>query len=107
MLSHAPSHNTAHLAATAVISGLVVAGTLLGYQHIRREQKVENLKHSIPELDEKHKAERLGNFGFATPPLQLSKEDERSAALAARALQGDYDDGLFVLLFQPRSARGG
>ena len=34
----------------------------------------------------------LTNFG-AAKPTGLSKEDERSAALAARAQKGDYDDG--------------
>jgi len=35
---------------------------------------------------------KLTNFG-AAKPTGLSKEDERSAALAARAQKGDYDDG--------------
>lgn len=35
---------------------------------------------------------KLTDFGAATP-AKLSKEDERSAALARRAQQGDYDDG--------------
>lgn len=36
---------------------------------------------------------KLTDFGVATPSSGLSKEDERSAALAARAQKGDYDDG--------------
>jgi hypothetical protein len=36
---------------------------------------------------------KLNDFGAAEPVLPLSKEDERSAALAARALKGDYDNG--------------
>jgi hypothetical protein len=36
---------------------------------------------------------QLTKFGGADPAQQLSKEDERSAALARRAQMGDYDDG--------------
>lgn len=36
---------------------------------------------------------KLTDFGAASPPIPVSKEDERSAALAARAQKGDYDDG--------------
>jgi hypothetical protein len=39
---------------------------------------------------------KLTDFGVATPSSGLSKEDERSAALAARAQKGDYDDGRFI-----------
>ena len=37
---------------------------------------------------------KLTDFGAASPSLPLSKEDERSAVLAARAQKGDYDDGM-------------
>lgn len=36
---------------------------------------------------------KLIDFGAASPTIPLNKEDERSAALAARAQKGDYDDG--------------
>jgi len=36
---------------------------------------------------------KLTEFGAATPPKQISLEDQRSTALARRAQQGDYDDG--------------
>jgi hypothetical protein len=36
---------------------------------------------------------KLTDFGAAPPSTGMSKEDERSAALAARARKGDYDDG--------------
>ena len=36
---------------------------------------------------------QLTEYGSPAAP-QLSKEDERSAALARRAQQGDYDDGM-------------
>jgi hypothetical protein len=36
---------------------------------------------------------KLTDFGAASPQMGMSKEDERSVALAARAQKGDYDDG--------------
>lgn len=36
---------------------------------------------------------KLTEFGVAENGIPLSKEDERGAALARRAQQGDYDDG--------------
>jgi hypothetical protein len=40
---------------------------------------------------------KLTDFGAAPLSPGPSKEDERSAALAARAQKGDYDDGLIQL----------
>jgi len=37
---------------------------------------------------------KLTEFGAATPLKQISQEDQRSTALARRAQQGDYDDGM-------------
>jgi hypothetical protein len=42
---------------------------------------------------------KLTDFGAASPTVGLSKEDERSAALAARAQKGDYDDGMDATLY--------
>ena len=47
------------IAATAVLSGLAVAGTIFGAQAIRRKVAVGNLKSSIPSVDEKHHAEKV------------------------------------------------
>ncbi|KAI9731848.1 MAG: hypothetical protein M1818_007713 [Claussenomyces sp. TS43310] len=90
----ATSSSQLQFAATAAVSGAVVAGAILGYQHVRRQERVEDLKSSIPALDRDHHAEKLTDFGAASPPVGLSKEDERSAALAARAQKGDYDEEL-------------
>lgn len=46
----AASSTQAQLAATAIVSGAVVAGAILGYQHVRRVERTEDLKRSIPEL---------------------------------------------------------
>lgn len=37
---------------------------------------------------------KLTEYGVVTPPI--SEEDRRSALLAKRAQQGDYDDGMFM-----------
>ena len=44
---------------------------------------------------------KLTDFGAASPQIGMSKEDEQSAALAARAQKGDYDDGRFPTLIRP------
>lgn len=41
---------------------------------------------------------KLTDFGAAVPLTTGSREDERAAALARRAQQGDYDDGWGPLL---------
>lgn len=87
---HANTHQS-QLAATAVISGAAVAGAILGYQTYRRKEAVKGLKASIPDINERHHAEPLTEYG--TAPAPMSKEDERSASLARRAQEGDYDDG--------------
>jgi hypothetical protein len=51
--SRVTSSSQAQFAATAIVSGAVVAGAILGYQHARRQEKVEDLKNSIPELGKK------------------------------------------------------
>ncbi|KAF7585657.1 hypothetical protein BBP40_010349 [Aspergillus hancockii] len=94
-MRNASSQQT-QLAATAVISGAAVAGAIFGYQAFKRREAVKELKASIPTLDEKHVAGKLTKFGGADPAQQLSKEDERSAALARRAQMGDYDDELIL-----------
>jgi hypothetical protein len=38
---------------------------------------------------------KLTEYGAASDAFAPTKEDERSAALALRARQGDYDDGIF------------
>ncbi|KAJ5099463.1 hypothetical protein N7532_006464 [Penicillium argentinense] len=84
------------LATTAVLSGAAVASAIFGYQAYKRKEAVHDLKASIPVLDEKHRAEKLTDFGAADNGAPMSKDDERSAALARRAQQGDYDDDLIL-----------
>ncbi|KAL3455418.1 hypothetical protein BJX64DRAFT_272426 [Aspergillus heterothallicus] len=89
------SHH-AQLAASAVLSGAAVAGAILGLQKFRRREAVKRLKASIPEVDEKHHAEFLNEYGAAAAGPGWTKEDERGAVLARRAQKGDYDEELIL-----------
>ena len=53
------SSHRVQLVATAVLSGAAVAATIYGTQAIRRKERVDELKASIPELNEKHHAEMV------------------------------------------------
>ncbi|KAI2782247.1 ubiquitin-protein ligase molybdopterin-converting factor [Daldinia loculata] len=78
------------LAATAIASGAVVAGTILGYQRLQRKERINQLKESIPSLLDEGK---LTSFdGTST----TDKEDLRNQLLAKRAQAGDYDDELIL-----------
>lgn len=55
----ASSHGV-QLAGAAVLSGVAVAGAILGYQSVKRQAAVEELKASIPALDESA-VEKVGN----------------------------------------------
>lgn len=55
---HASSHQS-QLAATALLSGVAVAGGILGYQALKRQEAVRELKASIPDVNERHHAEKV------------------------------------------------
>lgn len=122
------NNTKAQFAATAIVSGAIVAGSILGYQHVRRQEKLEDLKSSIPPLGKEHQADKvrcafsvegevdmelkwkgkltgevkLTDFGAAATDsreVKLSKEDERAVQLAARAQRGEYDDGMIEGIF--------
>ena len=75
-LSRDSSSHGAHIAATAVISGIVVAATIFGAQAVRRQLKVDHLKRSIPGLDEEHEVGQVN--------LQLSWACQRKKARLTR-----------------------
>ena len=54
----ASSHHV-QLVAAAVLSGVTVAGLIYGTQAIRRNEAVQELKASIPELNENHHADMV------------------------------------------------
>ena len=131
-LERQASNHQVQLAATAVLSGIAVAGIIYGSQAARRRVAIDELKASIPELSETHHAQtvcgrhrktvcaraklddsltvsvKLTNFGFAEPVGLANKDDERAAALARRAQQGDYDEGRsfdflhFIYITEPK-----
>lgn len=53
------SSHQVQLAATALVSGVTVAGLIYGGQAIRRKVAVEQLKASIPPIDDEHQAQRV------------------------------------------------
>ena len=115
-LQRQTSSHQAQIAATAMLSGLAVAGAIFGVQAIRRQIAVDDLKASIPNVDEEHDAEtvcfvgpllctdaaffvltspvKVPDFGASAIESLSSKEEERAAALALRAQHDDYDEGM-------------
>lgn len=117
--SRAASNTQVQFATTAIVSGAVVAGTILGLQHLQRETRVHHLKDSIPELEEEDAAVhevcwtslprrsqrvfrkltdllavQINDFGGASS--MVDEEDRRNEELARRAQAGDFDDELIL-----------
>ncbi|ERF76010.1 hypothetical protein EPUS_08264 [Endocarpon pusillum Z07020] len=85
------SHQT-QLVGAAIVGGLAAAATIYSLQNLRRNVALGDLKASIPPLS----LLKLTDFGGASLRTSTNKEDERNAALAARARRGDYDDELIM-----------
>ncbi|KAG6303600.1 hypothetical protein E4U09_007155 [Claviceps aff. purpurea] len=95
-LSDTLSNPRFQLLLTAVLSGATVASLILGYQALEREERLEELKSSIPQLaDNSHEANKLNDFGAASDAA-ANKEDARNQALAKRAQAGDFDEELIL-----------
>ncbi|KAI0994068.1 tRNA threonylcarbamoyladenosine dehydratase 2 [Podosphaera aphanis] len=88
------SSTQAQFAATAILSGAVVAGAILGLQHIQRQEKLEDLKKEIPAWGED--GEQLSEIGAAASKPSHHHSDQQSELLAMRAQKGDYDDELIL-----------
>ncbi|KAG6131169.1 hypothetical protein E4U34_008320 [Claviceps purpurea] len=96
LLSDTLSNPRFQLLLTAVLSGATVASLILGYQALEREERLEELKSSIPQLaDNSHEANKLNDFGAASDAA-ADKEDARNQALAKRAQAGDFDEELIL-----------
>ncbi|KAL5114567.1 hypothetical protein ACEQ8H_007536 [Pleosporales sp. CAS-2024a] len=95
-IAKATESRNAQLITTAVVSGALVASSILGFQQARRMYRVADLKASIPDIGHDHHAQRMTEYGAASTVFAPTKEDERSTALAARARRGDYDDDLIL-----------
>lgn len=61
MASYIPdfSNHRFQLIATAIASGVTVASLLLSYQALEREERLSELKNSIPSLSDGHKTQRV------------------------------------------------
>ncbi|RFU79835.1 hypothetical protein TARUN_2430 [Trichoderma arundinaceum] len=95
-LSETFSNPRLQLLATAAASGVTVAGLILGYQALEREERLSQLKNSIPSLsNENGRSGRLNSFG-ASSESGLDLEDARNIALAKRAQAGDFDEDLIL-----------
>lgn len=109
-LQRQASSHQAQILATALLSGVAVAGVILGAQALRRRTAIDDLKASIPDIDEAHEEEKVcpnpsmvanqlnilvkvPDYRFIPPPTRISQEDEQVARLTRRAQQGDYDEG--------------
>ena len=64
-LERQASNHQVQLVATAILSGIAVAGIIYGSQAARRKSAIDELKASIPELSETHHAEMVCG---ETPP---------------------------------------
>ncbi|KAH7037282.1 ubiquitin-protein ligase molybdopterin-converting factor [Microdochium trichocladiopsis] len=87
--------NKAQLAATALVSGALVATAILGYQRAQQ--------HHHHQQNNPRRSRRASSVaGTATQPIShgksvpLDQEDLRNQALARRAQAGDYDDELIL-----------
>jgi hypothetical protein len=63
-LERQTSSHRVQLAATAIFSGAAVAGLIYGGQAVRRRAAVEELKASIPELDDSHHADLVIDYFY-------------------------------------------
>ncbi|PSS03197.1 hypothetical protein BD289DRAFT_381323 [Coniella lustricola] len=91
--ARAGSDSRIQLAATAVISGGLVAAGILSYQRLSHDKRVERLKNSIPDAGDETALQKLTSLGTIPAP---DKEDIRTEALARRAQAGDFDDELVL-----------
>lgn len=61
-ISRATATHHAQLVTTAVVSGVVVGGAVLGFQQARRMYRLAELKRSIPDIDDEHHATRVSEI---------------------------------------------
>ena len=63
------SSHRLQLVATAILSGVAVTALIFGSQAIRRQVVIDELKETIPNIDEEHDAEKV----YLTPSGLCSK----------------------------------
>ena len=70
-LERQASNRYVQFGAVALISGATVAATIYGVQTVRRKERIDELKASIPELSENHRADLVFLAPLSQPPLEL------------------------------------
>src|SRR5579871_430389 len=98
-ISRTTSSHHFQLAITAVVSGAIAVGVVLSFQKFRTKNRIKHIKDEANEITHTHVDSRLTEYGTASEILDVhttSDEDKRSASLALRARQGDYDDELIL-----------
>lgn len=82
LLSRATSDSRFQLAATALVSGGIVAAGILSYQRLSHEQRVSRLKDSIPNPSEDHPLQKVSR----NPPPPASIPGPHSTIPSTRVL---------------------
>lgn len=98
-LSRTTTSHRFQLAITAIASGAIAVSVVLSFQNLRRKARIKLLKEEADEITHTRIDSRLTEYDAASEVLEVhapSAEDKRSAALALRARQGDYDDELIL-----------
>ncbi|EFX02250.1 ubiquitin-activating protein [Grosmannia clavigera kw1407] len=96
VLAQAAASRHVQLAATAVLSGAVVATALLGYQHHTHEARLRQLKRAVRQRVEAEVEAEAETETKTAGEVPLDAEEERALALARRAQAGDYAEEVIL-----------
>ena len=88
--------NRIQLTVTFTLGAVTATALIFASLAVRRQIATDDLKRSIPPISEKHHALPMTEYGGAAKETKSSKEEERSAKIAARARRGDYDEELIL-----------
>jgi hypothetical protein len=58
-VSQTSSSHKVHLGVTAVVSGIFAACAVIGYQKVRRKERIQHIKEEIPDVSPDHAAARV------------------------------------------------
>ena len=88
--------NRIQLTVTFTLGAVTAAALIFASLAVRRQIATDDLKRSIPPISDKHHALPMTEYGGAAKETKSSKEEERSAKIAAKARRGDYDEELIL-----------
>lgn len=91
-------HNSTRiqLSVTFTLGAVTATCLLFASLAVRRQIATDDLKRSIPPISKTHHALPMTEYGGAATEIVRSKEEERSAKIAARARRGEYDEELIL-----------